>query len=732
MANIPVTDQVQLSASIAISDKSPLALANLQTLNFSKPIGDDFGKPLDQFMLDQVELGVVLSSPSKLVGDGINLVVGGGVNATLSVYNPKHKTLFGDDEFAPALKINPGECWAGLTITTSIQNTLSASSTTGFGVSLKSAAALALGTFVHFPYPGGVIPAFKEGLARLLEDYSVPCTPAQLRAVPTGVAHTAEATGSIALGASYAVPLTINPFATLGLPFNTSIKVGPAVVASVKGTITLAGSFIVRTYRSAETKVVIGLYRKRETSLTATFTTSAGIAADIGKTDVLGEVLKAVVPGTEVGDLHMNDDEKKDLSAGLKQCVDQSLSIAMNAACTVSDTDEAAIVYELDLSQGDMNLTDQAIAAALRGDWGGIENLSNATSKCNIVRTGIQRNHKININLLGFYNATSITDYLNSTTVLQDEHGQISLVDKVSAKSLSAGTTPYAAKADKLRSVLARDFIATVTYGAASANAAGMDFSIRQGMLEYHAQAGPSEIKPEIALAKVFGFELDTDLDATVQSGTRFHHFKFYLDSVYDVNCVYSLFYQDLQSRTPYTKDRLDSIGRKAKIDLLDPGATNSMPRLVALRNDDTWNAMNGLGNVTKFNTIPSLSKLPATALGAISADWKDIRTWSDAMSNIAPILTSILSLHVESPDPLSDPAFVAAHKKLEEVLYKLSKDTQSAFGDGWPLAVMYRVATSNSNSNSGPSVEMNISINGKSQDQTSGPEPAKTRTTVA
>jgi hypothetical protein len=728
MANIPVTDQVQLTASVAISDNSALALAKLQNLHFSKPIGDDFGKPLDQFMLDQVELGVALTSPSKLIGDGFGLVVGGGVNATLSVYNPKHKTLFGDDEFAPALKINPGECWAGLTITTSFQDTLSATSTTGFGLSLKSAATLALGTFVHFPYPGGVIPAFKEGLARLLEDYSVPCTPAQLRAVPTGVAHTAEATGSIALGASYSVPLTINPLATLGLPFNAKMKFGPAVVASVKGTITLDGSFIVRTYRSSETKLVIGLYRKRETSLTAAFTTSAGVAASIGKTDVLAEVLKAVVPGTDAGDLHMNDDEKKDLGAGLKQCVDQSLSIALNAACTASDCDEAAIVYELDLSQGDTNLTDQAISSALRGDWAGIEALSNATSKCNIVRKGIEHNHKININLLGFYNATSITDYLNSTTVLQDEHGQISLVDKVSAKSLSAGTTPYAARADKLRSVLARDFIATVTYGAASVS----DFSVHQGMLEYHAQAGLSDIKPEIALAKVFGFSLNTDLDSTVQSNTRFNQVKFYLDAVYNKDCVYRLFYQDVKSRTPYTKDQLDSIGRKARIDLLDPAATNSMPRLVALRNDDTWNAMNGLGNVTQFNTIPSLSKLPTTALGAISADWKDIRTWTDAMLNIAPILTSILSLHVEGSSPLSDPAFVAAHKKLEAVLAKLSKDTQSAYGDGWPLAVMYRVATSNSNQTPEPSVEMNMSINGVSQDQTAGPQPTKTKTTVA
>jgi hypothetical protein len=732
MANISVSDQLQATASVSISDTSPLALAQLKNLDFARlPIVGDFAKPIDQFTLDNVELGIGLATPSASIGE--SLAISSGLKAALSIYTPKHKNLFGDDDFAPALAIHPNECWAGLCLKATLQETLAAKSASGFGLSLTTGETLAVTTFVHFPYPSAPMPAFKEGLAQLLEGFSVPGTPAQMRALPLGIAHAIEATGSVSLGASYSVPLTVSPFATLGMPFNLALNVGPSVAASIKGAVTLQGSFIVRTYRSSSTKVVIGLYKKHESTLSATLTASAGVGLEIGKTDILGKVLGAVIPGADLNGLHLDEEQKKDLSEGLKQCANESIAIALNACCTASDSDEAAVIYELDLSQGDSALTDAAIAAALHGDWSPFESLPNATPIRHILRELAERNHKLNINLLGLYNATSITDYLNSTTVLQDEHGQISLVDKVAAKSLSAGTTPYAAKADKLRTVLARDFIATATYGACTGKLGVAAFTVNQSFLEYHAKASTGNLKSQIALAKIFGFSLNAELDSLVSSRTAFTQNKFYLDAVYDLACVYRLFYQDVHAHTPYLKETLDSIGRQAKRDLLDPSAPNSMPRLVALRNDDTWKAMNECGNVTRFGLIPSLSRLQSTALGAISADWTDIRSWSDAMLSIAPALSALLTAvdQAKSPNPQADPAFLAAHKKLEGVLKQLSENTKSAFGDGWPLAVMYRVASASSGAQTKPEVKMDISLNGKSQSQNSG-QLAKTQSGAA
>jgi hypothetical protein len=240
-------------------------------------------------------------------------------------------------------------------------------------------------------------------------------------------------------------------------------------------------------------------------------------------------------------------------------------------------------------------------------------------------------------------------------------------------------------------------------------------------------------LKSQIALGKIFGFSLNAEMEALVASNAVLSQNRFFLDAVYDLDCVYRLFYQDVNGHVPYLKETLDAIGRKAKMDLLDPAATNSMPRLVALRNDETWKAMNDCGNVTKFRFIPSLARLAPTALGAISADWTDIRWWSDAMLNIAPALTAVLTAvaQAKSANPMADAAFLAARQKLEGVLSQLSKDTNSAFGDGWPLAVMYRVASASSGSAAQPVVEMDISLNGKSQSQNTG-QIAKTKSGAA
>jgi hypothetical protein len=750
MATVTITDQVHFSASVEVSDDSPLALAKLKNLNFaSLPIVADFAKPIDQFSLDQVSLGVGLTSPAALIGNSAAVAVGGGINATFSLLTAKQKALFPEDEFAPTLAIRQGECWGGLRVNVTLQESFSAASPNGLGISLNNGSDLALSTFLHFPIAGSSMPTFKDGFCALLEKYSVPSNAEQLRAVPPGIAHSTETSGHVSLGAFYALPLSVNPLATANLPFNLTLNLAPQIATQIEGSVTLEGAFAVRTFRTSESKLVIGLYKKQGTILTASLGASAGmgvfkptpdatpaqiasasnVGAEVGMTDLLGKVLGAVIPAANVNDLGLDEAEKKDLNAGLKACANQSLSLAINACCTASNTDEGAVIYEIDLSVADLRETDSALTAALRGNWSQLETLPNAHALRHVMRDLQERQHKLSINLLGLYNAISIADYVKSTAVMQDESGQISIVDKVAAKTLSAGTTPYAAKADKLRSLLASAFVATITYGACTGKIGITSFSVRQTFLDYHAQASAADLTRQILLARVFGFALSPELEAIQKSHAAFSHNKFYVEAVYDLACVYRFFYQDVNSYTPYSKETLDRIGRTARIDLLDSTATNSMQRKAALSNDETWNAMNETGNVSSFKFIPGLARLAPTAIAAISADWVDIRWWSDTLQTLAPRLAAVFSAIGQSKtaDPPSDPGFMAARKNLENALENLSKNTHSAFGDGWPLAVMYRLGSSASC----PSVEMDMSINGKFQHETGGPPIAKTQSST-
>jgi len=702
MADISITDQVNLTTSVEVRDDSPLALANLKKLRFtSLPIVGDFGKPIDCFPLSEAVVGVDLSTPAHL---GFSV----GISAVFSICTPPQETLFDADEFAPALAIKANECWAGLSLETSLQESLKAS-TAGIGVAVMAGTQVAFGTFVHFPGTGAAIPDLRHGLATVLENFYVADTPQKLRAIPVATAYTSEAGGILSLGACYSAPLQVNPLATLGLPFNLAIGIAPDVEAAVKGSISLSGSFVVRSYRSSDTKLIIGVYRKKKTTLKASLCASAGVGIDIEKTDILAKVLDAVFPPADLKGLHLDDAQASDLNKGLQECADQSISIAINACCSTSEMDEAAVIYELDLSRGDVAETDSALAKALRGDWSALETLSNARPLRHIVRALQERNHKLTINLLGLYNAGSISNYLQSTTVLQDEHGQISVVDKAAAKDMSFGTTPYAAKSDKLRSALAQAFVATITYAACAGKIGMQSFTVHQSFLEYRAQANSSDLTRNVLLARSIGLPLNSAWDTILKSSAVFSYCKFYLDARYDSHSVMRLFYKDVDKLIPHSASELDKLGRDAKIALLDPLAANSLQRRMALSNDEIWNAMNTSGDVATFRQIPGIAKLDRTAVAAISADWVDIRWWSDALQRLTPRLTAVLDAieKSRSPDPTSDLAFMAVRKNLEHALAALTSKTQSAFGDGWGLAVMYRLAMSTA----GPAPFMQMDI---------------------
>jgi hypothetical protein len=712
MADISITDQVSVTASVTITDASPLALANLKKLNFATvPVISDFPKPIDQCPLNEAALGLSLSTPSSLIDKEAKLSIGGGISGTFSICGPKQGKLF-DDSFSPAINIPPGDCWASLSIGFSLKESV-ATPGSGFGVSVKATQAVALATYVRFPEPQEALPTLKDGLASVLCNYSVPATASQIRAIPVGVAHAAETSGSISFGASYSAPLTVNPLAAISAkPLNFALNIQPDVEACLAGSIELEGSFIVRAYRSAPAKLLFGVYKKRATELSASFTASAGIGADLGKTDLLAKVLDTAVPGADMDSLQLQDSEKDSLNTGLKACVDHSIALSLNACCTASQSDEAAAVYEIDLSVSDTTATDRAISAALHGDWSQLESLSNAVKVRNIVRELRQRNHNLTINLLGLYNFASLAEYVKSSTVLHDENGQISLVDVAASKDLQLENSPYAAKPDKLRNALAQAFIATIAYGAAKGKLGVTSFTVHQSFLEYHAKASACDITKQVLLSRSVGLSLNSAWDQIPKSDSTFVHDKFCLNVSYDLRSVLRLFYQDVDNRKSYPPETLDRIGRDTRIALLDPTASTSIQRRTAIGNDDIWKAMNDTGDVASFRFLPGLAKLPAPALAAISADFLDIRWWRDALQKLTPRLTALLTSidQSKSSNPLTDAAFITAHHALENALANLTSQTHSAFGDGWPLAVMYRLAASANGA--APSVQMDIGWN--------------------
>jgi hypothetical protein len=112
---------------------------------------------------------------------------------------------------------------------------------------------------------------------------------------------------------------------------------------------------------------------------------------------------------------------------------------------------------------------------------------------------------------------------------------------------------------------------------------------------------------------------------------------------------------------------------------------------------------------------------LDATALGAVTADWVDIRWWANAMVRVAPQLSQVLrAIELSTAlDPTTDAAFMRERKALEAILADVGKNTRSAFGDGWGLLVMFNL------SNGAAALEMDLGWNGTLAHYVSGAKAA-------
>jgi hypothetical protein len=707
MQDIPITDSVHATEDLQLSDTSPFSLSKLSSLNFNDlPVISDFKKPIDQSTIQRASFGAKLIAPSMLIGDGTQFVVQDVITGTLSIHKPADKTLFDPDGFAPEIAIQNGECWIGFDVQTSLTAKVGATFD-GFGAGLQGTTAVALGTHLLLKSTSGVLPTLGGALKTVMESYTLARGAAAIRNQSTGIVTTADVAGTVKFTASYSLPINVNPLASAGLPFNYKLSLIPQATLEIAGEIALLGDFVVRSYKTSETQLILGVYKKRKTTLAVKFTAAGGIAAGIGQTDVLTPFLGAVFPGINATAAGFDGEDAADLGTALKECVDNSLSAALNGSCSASQSDEAAVVYAIDLAGGNAGQTDAALTSAFRGDWTLIDALPNAKPTRNIFKEVHDKKHKITINLLGFFNAVTVNEYVKTCTILRDPNGPIVLIDKAKASHVQAAGLPHLADAEKLRSALAEGFLSTVTYAAIQLK----DFTVQQSYEKYAAKMSSDDVRRQVLLGRALNLITGGAWGAELSDNSAFNHAKASVTAVYTSASTLRLFFGDPATRAPYRREQLERIGRDARAKLIDPHEDNGGARLAALHDDAIWSALDECGNVAAFKTLPSLRRFTTTAIGAIAADWSDIYWWSDAVLKVAPKLSDVLSA--------TDPGFMKARKSLEDALERVAANAKAAFGDGWGLLVMFLL------SEGAPALEMDLGWNGKFQHYESGGKAA-------
>jgi hypothetical protein len=374
----------------------------------------------------------------------------------------------------------------------------------------------------------------------------------------------------------------------------------------------------------------------------------------------------------------------------------------LNGSCSAVYSDEAAAIYQVDLSAGNAEATDAALKSALQGEWTLLSRLENAKQIRNVVVDAKEYWRGLTINLFGLYNAATIDTYLQSTTMLCDENGHVSVTDETNASRIRVATTPYAADAEKVRTALAQDFLVTASYSVIASRVQPA-IAIQQSYFLYSKKMSQQAMRDQVLIGAALGLISNGGerqfWNQALAANPVFADARIFASAKYSADKALSLFFADAGKRQPRTRAEIEQIGRDTMIALIDAGDPGGSPRRMALESDSIWSAMDSNGNVNAFVTIPQLSRLPTTALGAIGADWIAIRWWADAMLNVAPKLAELLALlDTISPDGFSvNPQFTEKSKAFRNVLGDFVQKTHASFVGGWGIAVVFALAGINS-----------------------------------
>jgi len=694
MADVTITDTFGVTADFQIRDDSPLARAKLTRLvSTGKELFGELDKPVDQVDLKSFSLGAQATSADLLSSNLEKLVITDGVNSSVRILTSADGAVFGKNQFSPSIPIAPNEAWLSVDLDLAASAKLSISSNS-VGVSFEGDSKLACSTFTLFSVSQPPLPPFRNALAEAFSNFGITASAVGVRRQALGTINQTEIAGSITTRLTLKQPFNLNALASANLPFNTTIDIKPSVILQVSGSVAVSGDFIVRSYKKADGIVEIGVYKKRGTTLAANFTAAAGIGADIGTTDILGPLLTQVLPGVDLAAAGLSGDNAATLERVIRNGLSRSLSAQMNAACSAAFTDEAAVVYEVQLDAGDAAKTDDALTLALQGDWTALDALSNARRIRNIIADTVEKKASITLNLFGLFSAVSVTDYVKKCTILLDDSGQLSIIDRLETNRIAAVSLPDASDSEKLRIALMQDFVCTATYAIVKDHL-NLRLTVVQSYFDYQRNMSRDQMKQNVILGYRLGIIPQGSLDNVLNASSSFAHASVSATVRYATPALMSVFFADPLAFKPRTQVELEQIGRDTLRSFLDPSDPTDAVRARVLSDSALWSLMDETGNTAAFGQIPGLQNFNQAQLAVVEADWVSIRWWSDALVKIAPALSDVLTVLRTLPagDPSKNPEFMKRRDRLAGVLGNITRNTNSAFVHGWGEAVIFALS---------------------------------------
>jgi hypothetical protein len=649
---------------IKIDDASLFSKANLTSLvPKTQALADDFEKPLSAAKLNSLAFDPKYTSPEIALDATKSLTIAVDVNPSLTVYRPSDSPLLGKDDFTPEIAIADGECWIGFQIGATVEVDATGEAPNCIGVEIDHSTSAVFTTYKRFD-PSVVL---RDAIAATLSDFKVAAKPDVLRSQQPGTVLTSDISGTVTVTGEWEIPGSVNALALADTTVPAKIQVEIASKVALEGSIAISGEFVFRSWKTSDTELLIGLYKKKGTTLTVSFVASGGMKAEEGTTDLIKKVFGLLAPGADTSVLGA---DPGDIKTALKQSVDHSLMMSMNASCSAAFSNESAFIYTVDLTRHP-DETDAALNAAIRGNWTPIARLPNSRELKSAVGHTIDANHKMVVNLLGIYNYASVADFIKSCIVVHCiEDGSATITDKETAKRITVAATPYQAAPDQLRHALSEAAISTAAWSfAKTANSSRLTSS--QTQVIYNQSADARKLRKNLAPAIPLNLATAAQITAVI-GGAPHPHTLVQFEQRIDDAAAQQMFLNPATGK-PWRQPELVKVGIAQLRGLLDPNDSSDKRRIDFL---DRW---------------------PETQPPApFSVDWLDITWWAEAVAKAAAKWVAAKAAFEEvtrGDDPALNPRFMQARKDLASALLNMSKNEHSAFTPGWPLAVMHEIA---------------------------------------
>jgi hypothetical protein len=656
-------------------------------------------KPVGEIPKDAaIKTGLSIEQPVPIDAKNLKLSISAELSGSLGHIRSagEHTPLLDSDPADEKITFEGKQCYMCVGLNASVSAGLKArASQFNFGIEPGTAATL---TYYQRFEPDPEKTQFKELVGQAIAGFMIPARLDDLKSMPEGSVATVDHDGTLKLAANADLLALSNPLASLELPAGIgTVGVNAGAKVTVAASFEVTGGHQIRVHKCGPDQVTIGYYRKTGFNQQYGVTASAGVTADLGKTELFSLLFDKLAPNSGVDPdalkkAGLNGKQIAAIRDAVKAGIDRKLQVSLSDQLSLLSSHEAAFLYRVDLSK----LKDTAgLERALHGDLRDFAGEGIKEAKSIFTETG-KRRIVVKFNLVGILNGFSVNELVTKgKIVVDDDKGEITVLDQASASRVRGLVNNFRLNdggRQSLRRLLAESFLISAVY-LASAKAAGPRLNVEHSFFKLSQSANQHVLEDHVALAHTLNLPVPKELDDLLHLLDEFGLVMAEAKTSYGPETSESLFLDsDHHARRV---DEYEEIGRQALLAVVRTGDIDDWRR-IPCEDPVLFDQMNRIGNVNdvRFKALFSNLKNPDLQIRAIGTDFLTIRWWSDSMRRLGERLeemrTFLASPANKDINLKTNRRFQKVRDQLAAQLKHVTDNTSELFGEPWGLVAMY------------------------------------------